>query len=103
MTRTLQRLSEFGPFRLDPVKRLLLRNGEAVSIAPKAFDLLLALVEGGGHVVSKDELMKRVWPDSFVEEGNLTYNISVLRRALGEKANEHQYIVTAPGRVQVCS
>ena len=98
MTRTLQHLCEFGPFRLDPVKRLLLRNGEGVSITPKAFDLLLALVESDGEVVSKDDLMKRIWPDSFVEDGNLTYNISVLRRALGEKANEHQYIVTAPGR-----
>ena len=79
------------------MKRLLLRNGEAVSITPKAFDLLLALVESDGEVVSKDDLMKRIWPDSFVEEGNLTYNVSVLRRALGERANEHQYIVTAPG------
>jgi Tol biopolymer transport system component/DNA-binding winged helix-turn-helix (wHTH) protein len=98
MTRTLQGLCEFGPFRLDPVKRLLLRNGEAVAISPKAFDVLLTLVESGGEVVSKDDLMKRVWPDSFVEEGNLTYNISLLRRALGERANEHQYIVTVPGR-----
>ena len=98
MTRTAQHLCEFGPFRLDPLKRLLLRNGEAVSITPKAFDLLLALVESGGEVVSKDDLMKRVWPDSFVEEGNLTYNVSMLRKALGERTREHQYIVTVPGR-----
>lgn len=98
MTRTAQHLCEFGPFRLDPLKRLLLRNGEAVSITPKAFDLLLALVESGGEVVSKDDLMKRIWPDSFVEEGNLTYNVSMLRKALGERTREHQYIVTVPGR-----
>lgn len=98
MDQTLHHLCDFGAFRLDPLKRLLLRNGAAVSITPKAFDLLLALVESNGEVVSKDDLMKRIWPDSFVEDGNLTYNISVLRRALGEKANEHHYIVTVPGR-----
>jgi DNA-binding winged helix-turn-helix (wHTH) protein/tetratricopeptide (TPR) repeat protein len=89
---------EFGPFRVDPVKRLLLRQGRTVHLTPKAFDLLLALVESAGEVISKDELMKRVWPDSFVEEGNLTYNMSILRKALGERAGEHQYIVTVPGR-----
>ena len=98
MSRTLHHLCEFGPFRLDPLKRVLFRNGEAVSITPKAFDLLLALVESDSEVVSKDDLMKRIWPDSFVEEGNLTYNVSILRKALGERPNEHEYIVTVPGR-----
>jgi Tol biopolymer transport system component/DNA-binding winged helix-turn-helix (wHTH) protein len=97
MIRTLQGLCEFGPFRLDPVKRLLSREGEAVTITPKAFDLLVALVESGGEVVTKDDLMTRIWPDSFVEEGNLTYNISILRKTLGERADEHQYIATVPG------
>src|SRR5438045_6033419 len=89
---------EFGPFRIDIAKRLLRRDGEVVPLTPKTFDLLLALIECRGEVVSKEELMKRVWPDSFVEDGNLTYNISVLRKALGERAGEHHYIVTVPGR-----
>jgi DNA-binding winged helix-turn-helix (wHTH) protein/TolB-like protein/tetratricopeptide (TPR) repeat protein len=88
----------FGTFHIDAVKRLLLRDGKVVPLTPKCFDLLLALVETPTEVIGKDELMKRIWPDSFVEEGNLTYNISMLRKALGEKAGEHQYIVTIPGR-----
>jgi len=88
---------QFGPFRIDAAKRVLLREGATVPLTPKCFEILLALVESGGEVVSKDDLMKRVWPDSFVEDGNLTYNVSVLRKALGERAGEHHYIVTAPG------
>lgn len=89
---------KFGPFRIDAARRLLLRGEEVVPLAPKVFDTLLALVESGGREISKDDLMKRVWPDSFVEEGNLTINIFTLRKALGERPNEHQYIVTIPGR-----
>ena len=89
---------EFGPFHIDAAKRLLLRDGETVPLSPKGFEILLVLVEGAGKVVSKDELMQRVWPDSFVEDNNLTYNISVLRKALGEHAGEHHYIVTVPTR-----
>ena len=88
-------LYEFGPFRLDPQKRTLLRHGVPVPLTPKVFDTLLLLVQNGGHTLSRDELMKAVWPDSFVEEGNLTQNISVLRKALG---NADRYIVTVPGR-----
>src|SRR5205085_2804886 len=69
-----------------------------VSLTPKTFDVLLALVESAGEVVGKDELMRRVWPDSFVEEVNLAYHISLLRKALGESRNERQYIVTISGR-----
>jgi len=93
-----QRVYEFGPYQLDASRCLLQRAGASVALTPKAFDILLALIECRGEVVSKDELMRRVWPDSFVEEGNLTYNISVLRKALGERAGEHQYILTVPGR-----
>jgi DNA-binding winged helix-turn-helix (wHTH) protein len=98
VTKQAQSIYEFGLFRVDAAKRLLLREGEAVQLTPKCFDILLALVESSGEVVSKDVLMKQVWPNSFVEEGNLTYNISVLRKALGERAGAHQYIVTVPGR-----
>ena len=98
MNQAANHCYEFGIFRIDTVKRLLLRDGEVVPLTPKCFDLLLALVETSAEVIGKDDLMNRVWPDSFVEEGNLTYNISMLRKALGGKASEHQYIVTIPGR-----
>ena len=68
---------EFGRFRLNTAERVLLRGGELVSLTPKVFDILLTLVENSGQVVSKDDLMKRVWPDTYVEEGNLTQNIRV--------------------------
>src|SRR2546426_9398910 len=88
---------EFGPFRLDPAEHTLLREGQTVPLTPKVFDILKVLVENHGHLFEKDELMKSVWPDSFVEEGNLTRNISTLRTALGEKPDE-QYIETVPKR-----
>jgi DNA-binding winged helix-turn-helix (wHTH) protein/TolB-like protein/Flp pilus assembly protein TadD len=92
------RIYEFGPFRLDAQRRRLLRQGEAVPLKPKDFDTLLALVEEGGHVLPKEALMERVWPGSFVEEGNLSLHISNLRKALGEKRDQHKYIVTVPGQ-----
>ena len=73
----------FGPFRLDVGKRRLSRNGQIVQLTPKAFDTLLALVGRAGQVVDKDDLLKVVWPDTFVGEENLTQNISTLRKALG--------------------
>src|SRR5205085_7648111 len=89
---------EFGPFRLEPHKRLLFRGQESIKLATKSLDAVLALVERRGQVLEKDELMKRLWPDSYVEEGNLTLNISNLRQALGENPQQHEYIVTVPGR-----
>ena len=74
---------EFGRFRVSVEERILLRDRDIVPLTPKVFEILLALVQNSGHVISKDDLMKRVWPDSFVEEGNLTQNISLLRKALG--------------------
>ena len=87
---------EFGSFRLDPSERLLLRDRETVPLPPKSFETLLVLVRNSGHVLSKDELMKALWPDTFVEENNLTQHISLLRRALGEAANGDCYIETVP-------
>jgi TolB-like protein/DNA-binding winged helix-turn-helix (wHTH) protein len=87
---------EFGPFRLIPTERQLLRDDQPVPLTPKTFDLLVALVESSGHLVKKDELLKRVWPDSFVEEANLSVNMSALRRALGEGPEDHQYVETVP-------
>lgn len=88
----------FGGFQLDPRKRLLLREGQTVPLSSKAFDLLLALVESGGRELAKDELMERVWADQLVEDANLTVTMSHLRKALGEKASDHRFIVTIPGR-----
>ena len=96
MNRPAKRLYEFGPFRLDPAEHLLLRDGEPVPMRPKEFAVLLALVENHGHVLTKDELLKGVWPGQFVEEGNLNRHISSLRRALGESSGEPQYIETVP-------
>lgn len=93
-----QHFYEFGRFRVNTRDRLLVRDQEIVQLTPKVFDILLALVESSGQVISKDSLMKRVWPDSFVEEGNLTQNISLLRKALGEGQNGHQYIETVARR-----
>src|SRR3982750_2139107 len=89
---------QFGRFRLNVAERVLLRDGEPVPLTPKVFDILVALVENGGQVVSKDDLMKRVWPNIFVEEGNLTQNISLLRKALGETPGGVQFIETVPRR-----
>ncbi len=89
---------EFGRFRLKVAERVLLREGELVPLTPKVFDILVTLVEHGGQVVAKDDLMKRVWPNTFVEEGNLTQNISLLRKALGETPGGVQFIETVPRR-----
>ncbi len=88
-------LYEFGPFRLEVSEHRLLRHQEIVSLSPKVFETLLVLVEQSGHVLEKDELMKRLWPDSFVEESSLTQNISLLRKALNENG-EQQFIETVP-------
>jgi DNA-binding winged helix-turn-helix (wHTH) protein/WD40 repeat protein len=87
-------LYEFGAFQVDPHTRRLLRDGRPVPITGKAFDILLVLLENRGAVVTKEDLLARVWPDTVVEEGNLGRNISRLRKALDESPEEHRYIVT---------
>jgi TolB-like protein/DNA-binding winged helix-turn-helix (wHTH) protein/tetratricopeptide (TPR) repeat protein len=87
---------EFGPFRLNPAERLLLRDQAPVHLPPKAFDALVVLVENRGHLLEKDELLRKVWPDTFVEESNLAQHISVLRRALQDGEDGHRYIETVP-------
>ena len=91
-------LYEFGKFRCDPREHLLLCGGEPVSLPPKAFEILVALVQSSGRLLTKDELMQQVWPDSFVEEANLTVNISALRKVLGETSAGTQFIETVPKR-----
>lgn len=98
MTIERKRLYEFGPFCLDASERVLLRDGQPVPVTPKVFEILLTLVENSGRLVEKDELMKKVWPDSFVEDSNLTFNISVLRKALARDAGEQPFIETVPRR-----
>jgi len=98
MEKKLKDLYEFGPFRLDAGERLLLRDGQVVPLTPKAFNVLLALVEQRGRLLEKETLLKTVWPDSFVEEGNLADNISRVRKALGEGEDGQKFIETIPRR-----
>jgi DNA-binding winged helix-turn-helix (wHTH) protein/Tfp pilus assembly protein PilF len=97
-SQRLKELYEFGPFRVDPEKEILLRAGEPIPLTPKTFQILLVLVRHSQEVVTKDDLMKAVWPDTFVEEANLSRNIFMLRKALGENPQDHQYVLTVPGR-----
>lgn len=97
MVKSAKHFYEFGPFRVDALKRRLLRDGKIVPLTPKAFDTLLALIENSGQVVEKDDLMEKVWPGIAVEENNLTQNVSALRKALGERRDEPQYILTVSG------
>lgn len=88
----------FDNFEIDTHHRLLSKSGETINLNPKTFDLLLALIEREGEVVSKNDLLDCVWADQFVEENNLTVHVAALRKALGEKKGEHRFIVTNPGR-----
>ncbi|MDQ3650434.1 MAG: winged helix-turn-helix domain-containing protein [Acidobacteriota bacterium] len=88
----------FGPFLLDADEQVLLREGRAVPLPPKAFDTLLVLVGHSGHILMKDELMKQVWPETYVEENNLQQSISALRKVLEDGAGESRYIETVPRR-----
>ena len=98
MSEQTREFYEFGLFRVKSDERVLMRGQDLVSLTPKAFDILLALLESDGRIVPKDDLMKKVWPNTFVEEGNLTQNVSLLRKALGESANGPQFIETVPRR-----
>ena len=89
---------EFGPYSLDPAERVILRGGERLSLTPKVFDTLVCLVRNGGRLLTKDELLKEIWPDTFVVEVNLAVNISTLRKAFGEGPQDARYIATVPGR-----
>jgi DNA-binding winged helix-turn-helix (wHTH) protein/tetratricopeptide (TPR) repeat protein len=98
MTSQTMHLYEFGPFRFDSAERVLLRDGTPVPLAPKATEILLVLIEHAGHLVDKDTLINRVWPDAFVEEGNLNKNVFFLRKTLGQWDGGREYIETVPKR-----
>jgi DNA-binding winged helix-turn-helix (wHTH) protein len=87
----------FGPFVVDLARRQLWRDGQLVAITSKTLDVLLVLIERREHTVSKDELLARVWPDTAVNENNLARQISSLRRALGQRPDQHDFVVTIPG------
>lgn len=98
MLTASQVVYEFGPFRVDPGKQLLLRDGEPVAITPKALETLIILLRHPGEAVTREQLIEELWPDSFVEEANLSQNIFMLRKALGDTPEDRKYIVTLPGR-----
>jgi DNA-binding winged helix-turn-helix (wHTH) protein/TolB-like protein/Tfp pilus assembly protein PilF len=98
MSKEKKEILEFGPFRLDCGEALLTRLGTPVPLPPKVFDLLVYLVSKAGRLVEKEELLKALWPDSFVEEANLTVNIAALRRALGSQPDGQPWIETVPKR-----
>ncbi len=93
-----KRVYRFDEVIADPVRRVLLRDGETVQVTPKAFSILLVLLEHHGQVVGKDELIRQVWAGSHVSDANLTQNVSSLRKALGERAGDGRYVVTVPGQ-----
>src|SRR5262249_21240031 len=86
----------FGQFELQPAERRLLDAGKCVSLTPKVFDTLVLLVERAGHVISKEELMKALWPRGYVEESNLTKHVWLIRRALGDGERDSRFIETVP-------
>jgi DNA-binding winged helix-turn-helix (wHTH) protein/TolB-like protein/Flp pilus assembly protein TadD len=94
----MSNLYEFGPFRLDTQEQRLLSEGKPVPLTPKSFELLRVMVENPGRLLHKDELLKLVWPDSYVEEGNLSHHVFALRKALGDEKLSAQYIETVPRR-----
>jgi DNA-binding winged helix-turn-helix (wHTH) protein len=98
MENTENKVVSFGGFKVDENRRLLLKQGKAVSLNPKTFDLLLVLLKHRGKIVSKNELLETVWENQFVEENNLTVHIAGLRKIFGEKKGENQFIVTVPGK-----
>ena len=98
MSKQIKQFYEFGPFRMDTLQRVLFREGKPVSLPPKIFETLLVLVERSGQIVEKDELIREVWPETIVEENNLTQYISALRKTLGDGRHEHRYIETIPRR-----
>lgn len=89
---------EFGEFQLDVCEQRLLRNGRPIALPPKPFDVLVALVEHGGQLVTREALLRRVWPDTFVEAGSLSYNISLIRKALADRDRRRTFIQTVPKR-----
>src|SRR5258708_21252042 len=96
MSEKTRSLYEFGAFHLNPGRRMLVRNGEQIALTPKGFDTLLLLVQNRGRVLTKEELMNTLWPESYVEDANLSQNIFVLRKILGNDQHGNSFIQTIP-------
>ncbi len=102
MNGELKQYISFAGFELDTVHRQLRRGGEPLALYAKTFDLLEFLLENSGRIVSKDEILEKVWAGQFVEEANLSVQVSALRKALGEKKNEPRFLVTVPVKRNLC-
>jgi TolB-like protein/DNA-binding winged helix-turn-helix (wHTH) protein len=98
MSLAIGQFYRFGDFEVDTDQKILLRQGKPLPLTPKVFDTLLVLIENSGRIVEKEKLMSRLWPDTFVEEANLTFNIQQLRKALGDNARHPQFIETVARR-----
>src|SRR3984893_14484343 len=98
MSLAVNHLYRFGEFTVDTDQKVLLRQGAPLPTTPKVYDTLLILLDNSGRIVAKEELMSRLWPDSFVEESNLTFNIQQLRKALGDNARQPRFIETVARR-----
>ena len=98
MSWLIKHCYRFGEFTLDADQKVLLRQGKPLLLAPKILETLLTLVQNSGRIIEKEELMTRLWPDTFVEESNLTYTIVQLRKTLGDDARNPRYIETIPKR-----
>lgn len=98
MGNDLSHFYEFGPFCVDLRERTLFRQGKAVALPPKTFDMLLVLIENRGRILSRSDLLTRVWPDAAVEEANLSHHVFALRKVLGDDKQEPRYIETVPRR-----
>src|SRR6185436_12688118 len=96
MSRRIRNIYEFGPFRLDSERLTLWRDGELVPLTPKVAETLLIMIQQNGKLVERKALMNAIWPDTFVEDGNLNFNVSMLRKALGTDEAGEQYIQTIP-------
>src|SRR6478672_9023551 len=98
MSLAIGHVYRFGDFKVDTEQKVLLHHDKPLPLTPKVFDTLLVLIENSGRIVEKEKLMSRLWPDTFVEEANLTFNIQQLRKALGDDARHPQFIETVARR-----
>ncbi|MGH9759781.1 MAG: winged helix-turn-helix domain-containing protein, partial [Blastocatellia bacterium] len=96
MSKEVSELYEVGPFRIDPVERLLLRHGKPIPLPHTVFELLLVLIRNNGHLVDKEAIIHKVWRDAAIEDGSLTVGMAKLRAALGDSAKNPRYIKTVP-------
>src|SRR6476660_10490544 len=98
MTKQVKHIYEFGPFHLDATEHVLRKNGQEIVLTPKPYEVLLILIENSGHIVEREAIMKKCWPNTSVEDSNITQHISDLREILREGGDSYEYIETIPRR-----